>query len=59
VQESNNTKSGSANMVVGEVTLNKKSTPFRTAGNWIVYVSFIATGLMIAFSFIKKNQPVT
>ncbi len=42
-------------MIVGEVTLNGKATPFRRAGNWIVNVSIILTLAMIVFSRFRKK----
>lgn len=58
IAESKKYQPGSVNMIVGEVTINKKSTPYRIAGNWIVYVSIIGVLLMIAFSSFKKDHRI-
>ena len=46
---------GTVNMIMGDITLNGKSTPYRKGGNWIVYISFIIAGLMIVMSRFRKN----
>ena len=45
---------GTVNMIMGDITLNRKSTPYRIAGNWIVYVSIFISGVMIAISRFRK-----